>query len=118
MERLFQEVKDYVDLRIKRFKLNMVEQLSVFCGKAVAMAAFALMLLLAILVLTVALIVAVAGWIDSLIWALVIVGGVYLLMAVLFFVLRDRLFLGGMVRTFSKMFFESDSTNDVEDDDE
>ena len=113
MEELFQDIKYYIDLRIKRFKLNMVDNLSAFCSRAI----FLLMLLLAMLTLTGALVAAVALWIGSLIWAFVIVGGFYLIAALLFYLLRDRLFTGGMVRTFSRMFFENNS-NDTEGDDE
>ena len=117
MEELFQDIKYYIDLRIKRFKLNMVDNLSAFCSRAISLTAFLLMLLLAMLTLTGALVAAVALWIGSLIWAFVIVGGFYLIAALLFYLLRDRLFTGGMVRTFSRMFFENNS-NDTEGDDE
>ena len=113
MEELFQDIKYYIDLRIKRFKLNMVDNLSAFCSRAISLTAFLLMLLLAMLTL----VAAVALWIGSLIWAFVIVGGFYLIAALLFYLLRDRLFTGGMVRTFSRMFFENNS-NDTEGDDE
>ena len=117
MEELFQDIKYYIDLRIKRFKLNMVDNLSAFCSRAISLTAFLLMSLLAMLTLTGALVAAVALWIGSLIWAFVIVGGFYLIAALLFYLLRDRLFTGGMVRTFSRMFFENNS-NDTEGDDE
>ena len=47
MEELFQDIKYYIDLRIKRFKLNMVDNLSAFCSRAISLTAFLLMLLLA-----------------------------------------------------------------------
>lgn len=115
MEELFQDIKYYVDLRIKRVKLHAVEQLSLLCGKAMAIIAFALVLLLAILILTGALIVAVAGWIGSFLWALLIVGGFYLLVSIVFYLIRDRLFRDSMVKTFSKMFFGNESNDGEED---
>lgn len=33
MEELFQDIKYYIDLRIKRFKLNMVDNLSAFAAE-------------------------------------------------------------------------------------
>lgn len=115
MEELFQDIKYYVDLRIKRFKLNLVEHLSAFCSRAISLTAFLLMLLLALMTLTGAFVAAVTLWVSSLIWAFVIVGGFYLVLAFLIYLLRDRLFTGGMVRTFSRMFFENNS-KDTEDD--
>lgn len=117
MEELFQDIKYYIDLRIKRFKLNMVENLSVFCSRAISLAAFLLMLLLALVTLTGALVAAVALWINSVIWAFVIVGGFYLIAALFFYMFRSRLFTGGMVRTFSRMFFGT-NFNEAEEDDE
>ncbi len=67
MEELFQDIKYYIDLRIKRFKLNMVENLAVFCSRAISLTAFLLMLLLALVTLTGALVAAVALWINSVI---------------------------------------------------
>ena len=52
MEELFQDVRYYIDLRIKKIKLKMVEHLSIICSKAITLAAFLLMLLLAVLTLT------------------------------------------------------------------
>ena len=60
MEELFQDIKYYIDLRIKRFKLNMVDNLSAFCSRAISLTAFLLMLLLAMLTLTGALVAAVS----------------------------------------------------------
>ncbi len=117
MEELFQDIKYYIDLRIKRFKLNMVENLAVFCSRAISLTAFLLMLLLALVTLTGALVAAVALWINSVIWAFVIVGGFYLIAALFFYMFRSRLFTGGMVRTFSRMFFGTDF-NEAEEDDE
>lgn len=117
MEELFKDIRYYVDLRIKRAKLTVVEHLSTFFGRVISVTAFLLPLLLALMTFTGALVAAVALWIGSLIWAFVIVGGFYLVAALLFYLLRNRLFTGGMVRTFSKMFFENNS-NDTEGDDE
>lgn len=117
MDELFQDIKRYIDLRFKRVKLNAVENLSVFCSRAIVIAAFLLMLLLAVLTLTGALVAAVAQWIGSLMWAFVIVGGAYLIAALVFYLLRKRLFVDGMVRTFSRMFFDNEP-NLEEDDDE
>ncbi len=117
MDELFQDIKRYIDLRIKRTKLNAVENLSIFCGRAIVIAAFLLLLLLAILTLTGAVVAAVADCIGSLMWAFVIVGGAYLIIALIFYLLRKRLFVNSMVRTFSRMFFDNEP-NLEEDDDE
>ena len=105
MDELFQDIRRYIDLRFKRAKLQAVENLSVFCSRAIVIAAFLLMLLLAVLTLTGALVAAVSNWIGSLPWAFVIVGGAYLIAALIFYLLRKHLFVDSMVRMFSRMFY-------------
>lgn len=116
MEELFQDIKYYIDLRIKKVKLTVVEHLSTFCSRAITMSLFVLLLLLALLTLTGALVTAVYTWVGSLIWAFVIVGVFYILVAFILYWLRNRLFTGGMIRTFSKMFFQENKYNAEEDD--
>lgn len=116
MEELFQDLKYYIDLRIKKVKLTLVEHLSTFCSRVISMSLFVLLLLLALLTLTGALVTAVYTWVDSLIWAFVIVGLFYVLVAFIIYWLRNRLFTGGMIRTFSKMFFQDNKYNAEEDD--
>ncbi len=115
MEQLIRELKNYVDLRFRKLKLTVVEQLSLFFGKAVAMAVFVVLLMLTALALTGAFVAAMYELVGSLALAFVIVGGFFLLVAVVVYLLRNRLFTGGMVRTFCRMFFPERPENEEDD---
>lgn len=106
MEQLIQDLKDYVDLRAKRFKLRMVEQLAVLCSRTATMAIVMLTVLIAMLAFAVAVGILLYDLVGSALLAAVLLGVFFLLWALFFFLMRKRLFTGGMVRTFSKMFFE------------
>ena len=109
MKELIEDIKYYVDLRVKRMKLTLVEHLSALLSKAASFVVMILCALMALLVLTGALIAALATWINSVIWAFVIVGGVYVILAIVMFLLRDRLFTGSMIKMFSRMFFQENA---------
>ncbi len=116
MEQLFAEVKNYIDLKIKYYKLEAVEKLSLGVGKVLALLVFILLIGFAILLLTAALVILVAEWVNSYLWAFVIVGGFFALVAVLFLVLRESIFTNSMVRTFSKMFFPEKKEDEDDED--
>ena len=115
MKELIEDIKYYVDLRVKRMKLTLVEHLSALLSKAASFVVMILCALMALLVLTGALIAALATWINSVIWAFVIVGGVYVILAIVMFLLRDRLFTGSMIKMFSRMFFQENGFDTDED---
>ena len=106
MKELIDDIKYYVDLRVKRMKLTLVEHLSMLLSKAASFVVMIMCALMALLVLTGALIAALATWINSVIWAFVIVGGAYVILAVVVYMQRDRMFSGSMVKMFSRMFFQ------------
>jgi protein-S-isoprenylcysteine O-methyltransferase Ste14 len=114
MEQLIAEVRQYIDLRLKYFKLQTVEKLSLFSGKVLSVVAFVVFLWLAFMFLSVALVIVVSEWVGSLTWGLVIVGGLFLLLALLCLALRNTLFSSTMVKTFTGLLF----TENMDDEDE
>ena len=116
MEQLWEEVKEYVDLRLRAFKLKAAEQLSVSTGRFLSIIAFVVLIGFALLLFSFALTLVVARWIDSLPWAFVIVGGLWTILALLCIFLRDAIFSSAMVKTFTKMFFPEKQEEEDEDD--
>lgn len=108
MEQLLAEVKNYVDLKLKYYKLSAVEKLSVVTGSAMSLMIFIVLMGVAVLLFFVALAVLVAGWVGSLVWGFVIMGGFCLLVALIFWAFRKNIFANSMVRMFSKIFFNHD----------
>lgn len=105
MEQLIQDLKDYIDLRTKRFKLRMVEELAVLSSRMFVMIIVLLTTLLALFAFAVAGGILIYNLLGSAFWAAVLVGLFFILWALIFLLMRKKLFTGGMVRTFSKMFF-------------
>ena len=114
MEQLFEDIKDYIDLKFKAFKLSIVDNLSQFLGKALSIVLVILLAQLAVILFAGALTVLVYQWVGSLLWAFVIMGGFFVILAVVIYLLREKLFANSMVRTFVKMFFGN--KNNEEDD--
>ena len=115
MKELFEDIKYYIDLRVQRVKLTVVEHLSTLFSKAIAFVLMILFALLALLTLTGALIAAMSVWLNSVIWAFLIVAALYIILAVIMFALREKMFAGTMVSMFSKMFFQEKGFDTDED---
>lgn len=115
MDELFDDIKRYVNLRIDTFKLSVVEKLSVTSGKLLSMITFILLLAIALMVFAGALVALVYNWVNSLPWAFVITGAFLVLVAMVFFLLRDRIFTNSMVKMFSGMFFKVKPDKDYDD---
>lgn len=115
MEQLGQDVQNYIDLRIKQVKLNMVDKLSALSSRAAAMFIVLLTTMLAIFAFAVAGGVFIYGMVHSVLWAAILVGVYFLLWALFFFAVRKKLFAGVMVRVFSKVFFEENSDKSDEE---
>lgn len=109
MEQLGQDVQNYIDLHIKKVKLDMVEKLANLSSRAAAMFIVLLTTMLGIFALAVAGGVFLYGMVHSVLWAAILVAVYFLLWALFFFAVRKKLFAGVMVRVFSKVFFEGNS---------
>lgn len=105
MGKLFRELRDYAELRLKSYKLTAVELLSVLMAKALAIIIFILLLSVALMLFTVTLTLLLAYLIDSIIWATVIMGALYLIVALLFYFLRGSVFTGSMVKMLCGTLF-------------
>ena len=119
IEQLIKDIKRYLDLRVTKVKLAMVEKLALIFSKTLSLVAFILLIGMALLLFTGALVVLVHALVNSWLWAFVIMGGFSLVVALVFFFTRETMFSGAMVKTFSKIFFgrdEEDDNDDEEDD--
>lgn len=92
--------------------------MSLAMGKLLSLVAFIVMIGFAVLLLSIALAIVVAEWVGSYAWAFVIVGGLYAIVAVVFLLMRDRLFSNAMVKTFVGMFFPEKQEKEEDEDDE
>jgi Zn-dependent protease with chaperone function len=91
VEDLFQKLKDYADVRLNLFKLKSINKVSGF------MSIFATILILVILFtailvcITIGFAILLGEWLGKLYWGFFIVGGIYLLIGLILYSLREKL---------------------------
>lgn len=111
-DRISEDLKQYVRLRIDSAKLAAVDGMSSVAGGAVALVLCLFLVNLALMLFTGVLAYLIGMLTDSWVWAAVILGFVYLIAGVCIF-RHPAPFVNRMVRVFVPMFF-----NDKDDDDE
>lgn len=101
--------KEYLDARVDDVKLRLVKGLSISASKLLGLILFLGVVSAFLLVLSFGLILLMAEW-----WQLgygvsaMIVAGVLLLVSIIVFILRDKMFQSSFVRLFVKLFFGGD----------
>lgn len=111
-ERLAESAAQYIDLKVDEVKVRIAKGLSIALNR----------LLVAILLLTLCSIVLMSAafggvlllgdLIGSYAAGAFIVAAFFLLLLIVLFLLRDKLFLNGLVRMFVRLFFEEEGGED------
>ncbi len=111
-ERLAESAAQYIDLKVDEVKVRMAKGLSIALNR----------LLVAILLLTLCSIVLMSAafggvlllgdLIGSYAAGAFIVAAIFLVLLIVLFLLRDKLFLNGLVRMFVRLFFEEEGGED------
>ena len=109
---LTDQVKTYVQLRIDLFRLNLAEKLSTLITTLLISVIFFIVFLFFTLFLSLAFIFwfkeyAGDAWLGSL-----IVAGFYIVVGLVAYLLRDKLFLDRVVSQISKILLEEDDENE------
>jgi hypothetical protein len=114
-ENLADSVKEYLDMRLDAIKLKMVESLSVLFSKIV----YAALLIISLGIALAFMASAFSWWLGDILEskaaATLITGGVFLLIAFILYLRRDKLFINSLVTMFSKLFFEPGEKTSNED---
>jgi len=110
---LTDQVKTYVQLRIDLFRLNLAEKLSTLITTLLISVIFFIVFLFFTLFLSLAFIFwfkeyAGDAWLGSL-----IVAGFYIVVGLVAYLLRDKLFLDRVVSQISKILLEEDDENEA-----
>lgn len=103
-DRVAQDVKRYVDLRVDDAKLAAVGGLSSIAGSAIAAVICLFLVNLAFMLFTAVFVHLINLLVHSWVWSAVILGGVYLIIGILV-MLRPGCFRNMMVKVFAPMFF-------------
>lgn len=121
-ERTLADLKDYAWCRADSARLALIDNLARLFNTLFAVAVLIVLAGIATVFLAMALTWALALWIGSLLYALLIIGGVFLLAAWAVYLRRDRLIvdravrmLGRMVHDATKVKYSTERKRDGED---
>jgi len=112
LESLTSSVKDYVDLRLDDLKLRTAKGLSISLNQLLSMILVLFALSIVMLSLAVGLILLIGKAVGSYVGGAFIVGGFFLLVAGVLFLLRNKLFINTFIQLFVKVFFEEEDTDE------
>ena len=104
-------IGEYLSMRTDEFKKNIIASLSAGFSRVLAILVIAMLLLIVLAVFAFAFIVLLGQAIGSLSGAAFMIGGVYLIVAVILILLRKRLFLNMFINLFSGII-EKESPSD------
>lgn len=113
-EQISEDVANYVNMQIAATKLSVVEHLSTIFGNGVRLILAIVLGAMMLTFLSIAGMSLLGNLIGSMTWGAVIIAGVYLIAAVVIYLLRRR-FIDMMVPMFSKMFFTPRKRKDYDD---
>ncbi|MDP3453570.1 MAG: hypothetical protein Q8R90_11520 [Bacteroidales bacterium] len=106
-ENLADSAKEYLDMRLDAIKLQLVENLSVLFSRIVSVTLLIIFIGIALAFLASAFSWWIGDLLESKAAGTVITGGLFLLLALILYFRRRKLFINSMVAMFSKMFFET-----------
>ena len=106
LQDLVNDAKTYVDLQADNLKLQITKGLSLSLGQVIALVLAVVSLSIVLLAIGAGCVILLGNWLDNYAIAAFIVAGVFALLTLILFLLKDKLFVNGFVRLFAKIFFE------------
>ena len=110
---LTDQVKNYIQLRIDLFKLNLTEKLATLTTTLIISIIFFIVFLFFTLFLSLAFIFWFKDYVGAAWAGSLIVAGFYILVGIVVFLLRDKLFLNRIVVQISKILLEEEEENEL-----
>jgi len=110
---LTEKVREYVRLRIDLFKLDLAEKLSTLITTLLISVIFFIVFLFFTLFLSLAFIFWFKEYVGDAWVGSIIVAGFYILVAIITYLLRDKLFLNRIVGQISKILLEEEDENEA-----
>lgn len=105
---LASSAKDYLDLRIDELKLASIEALSCGMGRFLNGIMLISLLIITSMLLSFAAILVFGELIGNYALAASIVAGIFLLITIIFFALRKKMFVNTFIRLFTPIFFDDE----------
>ena len=111
---LIANIKEYINIQVDLLKINLVEKLSQIISLLIGLIVGSLLALVIIVYLSVTLVYWLGTIFNSLLPGLLIISGVFILLFVLFYINRNKLFLNAIVRMINKILFEKEQSSKKE----
>lgn len=113
---IVKNAKDYADLQIQLFKLNMVEKLSQIFSFLIVIVAGALLLMTAFIFFSMVFVLWMKELTGNMMYGFLILGGFFILLFILFFALRKKLMINPIIKKMSSILFkDTEEMEEVED---
>lgn len=100
--------KEYIDLQVDDLKLQITKGLSLSLGQVLALVLAVVSLSIVLLALGAGCVILLGNWLGNFALAAFIVAGFFALFTLILFLLRNKLFVNGFVKLFTKIFFEEE----------
>lgn len=111
------DIKDYVQLNYDLLRLNLVEKLSMIIALILSLFIGVLLVITSLVYFSIAFVHWMGVFFNSLIPGFLILGGLFIVLFIIFFLLRKRLFINPMIKLLSSIIF-NDSKKTAEDENE
>jgi hypothetical protein len=99
------DVKEYMKMNYDLFSLNLIEKLSIILSLLFALFIGVLLLIVAFVYFTMAFVYWTELFFHSLIPGFLILGGVYVVLFFVFYLLRKRIFVNPLIKILSRILF-------------
>jgi len=106
IERTLQDAREYAMLVTEKVSLSLIENLALLSNSLFVLLLLVVLLSIAAVFFAVALTWALGIAIGSVFYAVLLIGGLFVLSAAVVFVLRRRLIVGPAVRMFSRIMYD------------
>lgn len=103
---LLENVKEYAQLQIDLLKINLIEKASRLISMIIVAILAVLLLVTAFIYLSMAFIHWMATFFGSMIPGFLMVGGFFILLFVIFYLLRNKVFLNPIIKKISGILFD------------
>lgn len=108
LQDLASNAREYVDLQVDDLKLRITKGLSLSLGQVLALVLALVSLSILLLALGAGCVILLGNWLGNYAVAAFIVAGFFAVVTLILFLLKNKLFVNGFVRLFTKVFFEEE----------
>lgn len=108
LQDLASNAREYVDLQVDDLKLRITKGLSLSLGQVLALVLALVSLSILLLALGAGCVILLGNWLGNFAVAAFIVAGFFAVVTLILFLLKNKLFVNGFVRLFTKIFFEEE----------